>query len=103
MAYAKGSVCRQIFRQLHARNLVEFRAAILLGHATAEQADLSRFFQQLGEQAGLVLFEIGNEGNHFVADKFLGGPANEFLIVGKVSGRENVFRSAGFHQETAPA
>jgi hypothetical protein len=49
------------------------------------------------------LFEIGNEGNHFVADKFLGGPANEFLIVGEVSGRENVFRSAGFHQETAPA
>jgi hypothetical protein len=49
------------------------------------------------------LLEIRDEGNHFVADEFVGRPANEFLIVGKVSRRVDVFRSAGFHEETAPA
>ena len=86
VAHAKRGVRRQIFRKLHARYFVEPRSAVLLGHAPAEQADLSRLLQQLRQQARLMLFEVRDEGNDFVPDKLLCGPANEFLIVRQIRG-----------------
>ncbi len=82
VAHGERGVRRQFLRELHARHFVQARAAVLFRHASAEQADFSGFLEQLRQQARLVLFEIGNEGNYFVADKLLGGLADEFLIVG---------------------
>src|SRR5580700_9455625 len=50
-----------------------------------------------------MLLEVGNDGYHFVANELFRGLANQFLIVGEFSGRENVFRGAGLHEETASA
>jgi hypothetical protein len=50
-----------------------------------------------------MLFEIGDDGDHFIADKLLGGLADEFLIVRQFSGREDILRDAGLHQKTSTA
>ena len=51
----------------------------------------------------IMLFKIGNDGNHFLANELFRRLANQFLIVGKFGGRENIFRGARLHQETASA
>jgi hypothetical protein len=56
------------------------------GTPPPSRAYFAGFLEQLREQAFLVHFEVGNQGNHFVADKLFGRLANQFLIVRQFSG-----------------
>ena len=64
--------------------------------AAAKQPDLPGFLEELWKQAGLVLFEIRNGRDNFIADEFFRGLADQFLIVGQFGGGENISGRARF-------
>ena len=50
-----------------------------------------------------MLFEVGYLREDFLVDKFLGGLADQALIIIQIRGSENVFGTAGSDEECAAA
>ena len=82
-------------------DVIESRAAIFFRDAAAEQADFARLLHQPRHQALFVLFELGDQRDDFLGDEFLGGLADQPLIVGEFGGSEDVFGARRFQQEAA--
>src|SRR5258708_19224229 len=96
MRNREASVEGELFREHRGGDFVKACSAILLGDAAAEKTELAGFFHQRRHQAGLLVFEVFDEGQNFFHDEFFGGLADELLIVAEIGGGEELSASPRF-------
>ena len=90
MRDGKGRVARQFFSEDGRGDLVETRAAVFFRNRAAEQADFSGFLQQLRHQSFFMRFELRHVGQNLFLNEFLGGLADQALVVSDIGGSKDV-------------
>ena len=99
----EGGVTRKFFGKDRGGNFVEAGTAVGFGNRAAEQADFAGLFQHLSEEAFFVELQLGDIGDNFLGNEFLGGLADQALVVGEISGSEHILGGSGGDEKCAAA